>query len=138
MVAPCAWTALAALPATIARTASRLLLAWALMAVASVATAAGKVGFTAGHAAPAASTQLAVLAEPGHTDRDDASCLKASPIEQALESGFTKAEAEPELSLDSIRLPRCMLVPCLSLCHREAMCVACRTTPLGRGPPRRS
>ena len=135
MVAPCAWTALAALPATIARTASRLMLAWVLLAVAGVAIATGKVDFTDGHAAPS-SAHRAALAEPGHTDRDDASCLKAPPIEQALESESAKAEAEPELSLDSIRVPRCTLVPCLPVCHRGAVCVARRTTPLGRGPPR--
>ena len=121
-------------PATAARIITRLLLGWVLLVVAGMAMAAGKASPAARHATlPAA--PLVVLAESGHADRDDASCLKAPPILQALESDIAKSESEPDLSFDSARTQRPRLTPCRPRNLRGASCVVLRHTPLGRGPP---
>lgn len=121
-------------PAAAARIITRLLLGWVLLVMACMAMAAGKASPAARHATlPAA--PLVVLAESGHADRDDASCLKAPPVLQALESDIAKSESEPDLSFDSARAQRSCLAPCRPRNLRDASCVVRRHTPLGRGPP---
>jgi len=124
---------LAPSPAFAARIATRLLLGWVLLVVAGVAMAAGN---PAGERAALSSLQGPMFAEPSHADRDDASCSRAPSIQQILESDIAKAEAEPEFSLDGIRLLRNGLAPCMPEALRDATCAARRNTPLGRGPPR--
>lgn len=116
-------------PAAAARIVTRLLLGWVLLVMAGMAMAADK--------APPAARQapLVALAESGHADRDDAPCLKAPPILQALESDIAKSESEPDLSFDSARAQRSRLTPCRPRNLRDASCVLRRHTPLGRGPP---
>jgi hypothetical protein len=119
--------------ASAARIATRLLLGWVLLVVAGVAMAADDATAAGDHAPP--SMHGLAFDEPGHADRDDASCSKAPSIQKIHESDIAKAEAEPELSLDSIRHTRCGLAPCMPGALRDAACVARRNTPLGRGPP---
>lgn len=119
--------------ASAARIATRLLLSWVLLVVAGVAMAAGDATVAGDHAAP--SMHGLAFDEPGHADREDVSCSKAPSIQQTRESDTAKAEAEPELSLASIRHTRCGLAPRMPGALRDAACVARRNTPLGRGPP---
>lgn len=84
------------------------------------------------------SSQEKVLAEAGHTERDDASCVKAPQSLQIIQPDIAKAEAEPELSLDSSCLPRSGLTACVCRRLHDDAGVARRTTPLGRGPPRQA
>lgn len=123
------------LPAFAARIATRLLLGWVLLVVAGVVTAAGSTGAT-GTPAVLSSTSAMAFEEPGHAYRDDASCSKTPAIQQIPDSEIAKAEAEPELSLDSPRLVRSALAPCMPASLQDATCAARRDTPLGRGPPR--
>jgi len=123
------------LPASAARIVTRLLLGWALLVVAGVAMAQGNAGGTGQHV-PFVSAHGLAFDEPGHADRDDASCSKAPAIQQIHESNIAKAEAEPEFSLDSVRLTRCALATCVPQTLRDATCTARRNAPLGRGPPR--
>lgn len=122
-------------PVVAARIAAHLLLGWVLLVIAGTAMAAGNAGIAGEQAAPP-STYGWAFDEPGHADRDDASCSKAPAVQQIHEFDIAKAEAEPELSLDSVRLPRCALAPCVPESLRDATCAARRNTPLGRGPPR--
>lgn len=121
-------------PAAAARIVTRLLLGWVLLVMAGMAMAADKARPAARHATLTAAPLL-VLAKSGHADRDDASCLKAPPVLQALESDIAKSESEPDLSLDSARAERSRLTPCRPRNLRDAPCVLRRHTPLGRGPP---
>lgn len=123
------------LPASAVRIATRLLLGWVLLLMAGMAMAKDHAGSTGEHALSTAVYGLA-LDEPGHADRDDAACSKAPAIQQIHESDIAKAEAEPELSHDSLRLLRCAPPPCMPASLRDATCIARRNTPLGRGPPR--
>ena len=116
------------------RIATRLLLGWVLLVVAGVAMAAGDATAAGDQAPPSMHGQA--FDESGHADRDDASCSKAPSIQQTHESDLAKTEAEPELSLDSVRHTRCGLAPCMPSALRDAACAARRNTPLGRGPPR--
>lgn len=125
---------MASSPSLVARIASRLLLGWMLLIVAGAAMATGNT-VAADYATPPSQHGKA-FAEPGTADRDDASCSKAPSIQRIQESDFAKAEAEPELSLDSIRLARCALAPRVPDGLHDAACVVRRNTPLGRGPPR--
>ncbi|MDR7067758.1 hypothetical protein J2X02_000575 [Pseudoxanthomonas japonensis] len=120
---------------TTARIVTRLLLGWVLLIVGGLATASGKAAPTAGHAAKP-SVPVVVFAATGHTDRDDASCVKATPVTQTLESDVAKCETEPDLSLDGAPAQRPALAPWRPGNLRDASVVLRRNTPLGRGPPR--
>lgn len=118
-----------------ARIVTRLLLGWVLLIVAGAAMASGKAAPTAGHVAKP-SVPVVAFSAAGHADRDDASCAKAPPVTQTLESDVAKGETEPDLSLDGAPAQRPALAPWRPGNLRDASVVLRRTTPLGRGPPR--
>lgn len=119
-----------------ARIATRLLLAWALLVIASAAMATGKTAATA-YDAPV-STPLVASTEPGDTGRDDASCVKAPPALPFDESGAPTSEAEPELTLPG-STPACA-GPLFRVLHgfHDAARISRKAARLSRGPPLRA